>query len=482
VPLSFCDQFYGSEPITSCRPNDKDRKMARKTSADIRAELLEHTTSAQALVDIAKEADRDLDQDEESLFNEYSAKIESSKAELAKVEEFEAKRRQLAELQVMQAQPLAPIGGVSVKSASDRLKAHHRLGPLRAFKGNDGPRDAYDCGMWLRAVVARANRQSDEEAEARVATRGWDVRATATEGSSTAGGYLVPAPMANAIIDVRALAGVSRQLCRVMPMTSETLNVPRKTAGTTVYYPGEAAATTASDQTWGQIALSVKKRAILSKISQELRDDAIISIVDDLVSQMGLDFAIKEDSELIDGDGTSTYGGEVGLLAAIGSAGLYTPANGAGLSVWSGFTLTEFANTMAKLPSRYQARGPVWVCSSEFYWGVMWRLLASAGGNTVMHVEGGPSAAPAFMGKRVYLTDHMPQATATSTVSALYGSFNDAVMIGDRGGVSIKQSEHLNFDQDVLAVLATTRYDINVHDSGDASNAGAYVGLKTAAS
>jgi HK97 family phage major capsid protein len=76
----------------------------------------------------------------------------------------------------------------------------------------------------------------------------------------------------------------------------------------------------------------------------------------------------------------------------------------------------------------------------------------------------------------------MPQATATSTVSALYGSFNDAVMIGDRGGVSIKQSEHLNFDQDVLAVLATTRYDINVHDSGDASNAGAYVGLKTAAS
>jgi HK97 family phage major capsid protein len=453
--------------------------MARKTSADIRAEIADYTASAQALLDIAKEADRDLDEGEESHFNDIHAKLETAKAELEKAEAFEAKRRQIAEMQLQQREQVAPVGGI--KSKGD-VRVHHRLGPVKAFKGPDATRDAYDCGMWLRAIVARGNRQVDEEAEARVATRGWSINATATEGSSTAGGYLVPAPMSNAIIDVRALAGVSRQLCRIMPMTSETLNVPRKTAGTTVYYPGEAAATTASDQTWGQIALSVKKRAILSKISQELRDDSIIAIVDDLVSQMGLDFAIKEDSELIDGDGTSTYGGEVGLLAAIGSAGLYTPANGAGLSVWSGFTLTEFANTMAKLPSRYQARGPVWVCSSEFYWGVMWRLLAAAGGNTVMHVEGGPSAAPAFMGKRVYLTDHMPQATATSTVSALYGSFSDAVMIGDRGGVSIKQSEHLNFDQDVLAVLATTRYDINVHDSGDASNAGAYVGLKTAAS
>lgn len=460
--------------------------MARKTSADIRAEIADFHASAQAIIEMAQEANdgegRDLTPDENTSFNDFTAKMEAAQASLAEAEEFESRKRKIAETAVMLSQPLAPIGGTSVRGAADRLRVHNRLGQLRAFKGPDGPRDAYDCGHWLRCVVARANRQNDEEAEARVATRGWEVKAIATEGSPTGGGYLVPTPMSNAIIDVRALAGVSRQLARVMPMTSETLTVPRKTAGTTVYYPGEAGSTTASDQTWGQIQLTAKKRAILSKISQELRDDALIAIVDDLVSQMGLDFAIKEDSEFVNGDGTSTYGGERGLLNLLGAGGVYTPANSTGKSVWTGLTMAEFNLTQAKLPSRYQARGTAWLCSSEFYYGVMLPILAAGGGNTMAMLEAGGAMVPAFMGKRVYITDQMPRTTATSQVSALFGSFSDAAMIGDRGGVSIKQSEHLNFDQDVLAVLATTRYDINVHDSGDGSNAGAYVGLSTAAS
>lgn len=456
--------------------------MARKTSADIRAEIAELTASAQALLDIAKEKDRDLDADELEQFNDYSAKLESAKAELDKTEEFEARKRQIAEMQVLQSNPTAPVGGIAVRGAADRLRVHHRLGPMRAFKGSDAPREAYDCGMWLRAVVARKRNEVDEEAEARVATRGWSIKNIATEGSPTGGGYLVPTPMSNAIIDVRALAGVSRQIARIIPMTADTLTQPKKTTGTTVYYPGETGSSTASDQGWGQINLVAKKRSILSYVSQELRDDALIAIIDDLVSQMGTDFAVKEDAELVNGDATSTYGGEVGLLASLGTAGVYAPANGGGKSVWTGLTLTEFSQTMAKLPSRYQARGTSWLCSSEFYYGVMWNLLAAAGGNTVMHVEGGPSAIPMFMGRRVWLTDQMPRTTATSQVSALYGSFGDAVVIGDRMGITIRQSEHAKFEQDVLGVLATSRYDINVFEGGDASNAGAYVGLKTAAS
>ena len=460
--------------------------MAMKTSADVRAEIDEYKASAQAILDMAEAANdgagRELNEGEKQSFNEFTDKLKASEEELKTTLEFEARRRQLAEAAVRAAQPVPVIPGTQAKHANERVVAQHRLGPIRSFKGPNAANDAYDCGMFLRVLVARANRTNDEEAEARVAARGWDVRAVATEASPSGGGYLVPTPMSNAIIDVRALAGVSRQLARVMPMTAETLTVPRKTAGTTVYYPGENASVTASDQTWGQIQLTAKKRAILSKISQELRDDAIIAIVDDLVSQMGLDFAIKEDAEFVNGDGTSTYGGERGLLNLLGSAGLATPSNGTGKSVWTGLTMTEFTATMAKLPSRYQGRGTAWLCSSEFYYGVMLNVLAAAGGNTISMLEQGGAMVPAFLGKRVFLTDQMPRTTATSQVSALYGSFSDAAMIGDRGGVTIKQSEHLNFDQDVLAVLATTRYDINVHDSGDSSNAGAYVGLKTAAS
>lgn len=455
--------------------------MARKTSADFRVELADITDSQQAILDIAKEADRDLTADEQQDFDDLHAKMQGIKAGLQTAEEFEAKRRELAEIRQMQSQPTAPIGGLATRGAAAAQNIQHRLGPIKSFSGSNSARDAYDCGMWLRAVVARGQRQVDESAEERVATRGWQIQHVATEGSPTGGGYLVPAPLSNAIIDVRALAGISRQLCRVVPMTSETQDIPKKTGGLTVYYPGEGNATTASDQTWAQVHLTAKKRSILSKISQELRDDALISIVDDLASQMGTDFAVKEDAELFKGDGTSTYGGVTGLLAAQGAGGLFTPANGVGLSVWSGLTNTEITATMAKLPDKYWQYSPSWACSSVFYFTVLEKLKATAGGNDMVTLTNGQTR-HAFLGYPVYFTNQMPTATAVSTVSLLFGAFNQAAIIGDRGGVTIKQSEHLNFDQDVLAVLGTTRYDINCHDVGDGSNAGAVVGLKTAAS
>jgi HK97 family phage major capsid protein len=87
-----------------------------------------------------------------------------------------------------------------------------------------------------------------------------------------------------------------------------------------------------------------------------------------------------------------------------------------------------------------------------------------------------------FLGYPVYFTNQMPTSTAAATVAALFGAYSQAAVIGDRMGITIAQSEHLGFAEDVLAVRATTRYDINVYDSGSATanDVGAYVGLKTA--
>lgn len=463
--------------------------MAQKTSTDWLAEKSEWHSSATAILEIAQEANdgagRDLTAEEKSAFDDYTAKMEAAEEGHKAALEFEARKRRVAEAAVELSQPRPMIPGTADRGAEGRTRACHRIGKLRAFtQHQDNERNAQnarDVGFWLRAIVARGNRQIDEEAEKVVAARQWDIRNVATEGSPTGGGFLVPTPLSEAIIDVRALAGVSRSLARVLPMTAETLDIPKKTAGTTVYYPGEAASTTASDQSWGSVKLTAKKRAILSKISQELRDDALIGVVDDLASQMGTDFAVKEDAEFFKGDGTSTYGGVTGLLAAQGSAGIYTPANGVGLSVWSGLTNTEITSTMAKLPDKYWQYGCSWACSSVFYFSVMLKLQAAAGGNDMVTLANGQKV-HSYLGYPVFFTNQMPTATAVSTVSLLFGAFNQAAIIGDRGGVTIKQSEHLNFDQDVLAVLGTARYDINCHDVGDSSNAGAVVGLKTAAS
>src|SRR5690606_25563152 len=101
----LCRFFLSSSAFhLSCRPHDKDKKMARKTSADFRAELADLTDSSQALLDIAKEEDRELTPEETDLFEETMARIEDVKTGLASAEKFEAQKRELAELRSMQSQ------------------------------------------------------------------------------------------------------------------------------------------------------------------------------------------------------------------------------------------------------------------------------------------------------------------------------------------------------------------------------------------
>jgi HK97 family phage major capsid protein len=456
--------------------------MARKTSADIKAEIAEQADNAEALLAVAKEQERDLSPDELTEFNGFSANIEALRVEQDAAEQFESKRKLIAEVRAQQLQAPVLQTGISGRSAANRLQAQVRCAPLRAFKGEQGQRDALDCGYWMRALVARMYRQQDDEAEQRVTTRGWQhllKRGTATEGNPGGGGYLVPTPLSNAIIDIRAAAGISRQVARVIPMTANDLSIPKKLSGTTVYYPGEAGAITPSDQTWGQIALNAKKRAILSYVSNELRDDALINVMDDLASQMGQDFAVKEDAEFINGDGTSVYGGEVGLVSAIGSAGVSTAATGH--DTWPELDLPDITAAMGMLPSKWRAYGPSWICSASFYHTAMVRLLLAASGNRVADLEGGPGSRPTFAGYPVYFTDLLPTTTAAATVVALFGAFSQAVVIGDRTGIRIDQSEHAAFENDVVAIRGTTRYDILVHEPGTSSVVGAYVALKTAA-
>lgn len=360
-----------------------------------------------------------------------------------------------------------------------------RIGRLKAFAGDKAEQNAYDCGMWLRALIAKARNERDERAEQKIKHLGWSIWSAHTEGDPTKGGYTVPDPLASAIINYRELSGISRQISRVLPMTADTLDIPKKTGSTTVYYPGEASAITESEQTFGRVQLTAKKRAVLSKISQELSDDAIINIIDDLAMEIGSDLAIQEDNELVNGDGTSTYGGVTGLLSAIGSAGVQDADTGE--DTWDELDIQDFTAMMSKLPAKHRAAGPVFLCAPSFYDSVIMKLMATAGVNTIQQFEQGGAGAGRgvgpggrFLGYPVYFTDQMPTATAASTVSCLFGAFQRAVMIGDRLGVRIALSPDFAFNEDVITVRATTRYDIVVHEPGTASAAGAYVALKTA--
>lgn len=451
-----------------------------KKSDEIRQKIAALTDEAQALHNVAEKENRDLTDEESTRWNAIMAadtgELAKSETELASAVAHEQEVSRLRTMRMAQIQPQADDFLPSTPRANAQPQVFHRLAKLNAFKGDEAAADAYAVAMWLRSLKGHLSGNRDEKAEKWIqAKRGWDIRATATEGTPSEGGYTVPTPLSNAIIDVRELAGVSRKVADIEPMTSNTLDVPKLVSGATVYYPGEAGAITASDAVWGSVGLTAKKRACLSYVSQELQDDSAIAIVDKLASYFGTNLGVQEDNEFINGDGTGTYGGEVGLLSAI-HASAVAQATATSEDTWAELTIANHTAAMGKLNSKYWPWGTAWICSAQYYYQVMVRLMLAGGGNGVAQIEQGPGGQPMFLGSPVFFTGQMPTSTATATVCALFGAFNQAVKIGTRSVIRIAYSDQFKFDEDRTAIRATTRYDINVHES----NAdGPYTAVKT---
>jgi HK97 family phage major capsid protein/HK97 family phage prohead protease len=355
-------------------------------------------------------------------------------------------------------------------------------GRLKAFKSE---RAAYQSGKFLQAVLGK-----DENAMRYCKDQGL-IRSQSGEVNS-AGGALVPTEFENAIIDLRVEYGVFRANANVVPMSSDVKIRPRRNSGLTAYFVGSGDAITESEKTWDNVSLVAKKVGVLAKYESELNEDAIISIADDLVNEIAYAFSQKEDECGFNGDGTSTYGGIVGVREKLkGLSG--TVANIAGLQVASGnayseIVLGDLQGLIGRLPQfARRAGGNKFYCSQQFYATVLTKLAQAVGGVTYSEISG--ALQPTFFGVPVEITEVMPSVEANSQVCLLYGNLAMAAMMGDRRGIEISMSDShsTDFASDVMAVRGTQRFDINVHDVGNASGtaserlAGPIVGLITAA-
>jgi HK97 family phage major capsid protein len=92
------------------------------------------------------------------------------------------------------------------------------------------------------------------------------------------------------------------------------------------------------------------------------------------------------------------------------------------------------------------------------------------------------------LGYPVEFSQVMPSTEANSQVCAVLGDFSKGAAFGDRQQESIAFSEHATiggenvFERNQIAIRGTERFDIVVHDVGDANDAGPIVGLQTAGS
>jgi len=435
-------------------------------------------------------ASDELTDEQQARFDELNADVEKLNKRIEATETLLTKK---AEMEADEVKPTpAPAAKIISQLEKGEPKADKETkivvpatvktwGKLNSFKTVE---DAYSAGQWYLAVAG--NKRSQEWC----AEHGMPIQYFGgtghQEGANTTGGYLVPDQLDNSIIDLKVEYGAFRRNANVVQMTSDVIQRPRRTGGLTAYFVGESAAGTESTKSWDKVQLIAKKLMALTKISSELREDAIISIADDLTREIAYAFAYKEDYCGFLGDGTSTYGGITGISTKLSSLNGVDEGGGmilAAGNLFSEVTVGDLGRCVGKCPT-YARAGAKWYCSPVVHDAVIQRLLYAGGGNTGKDLEG--KWQPKALGYPVELVEVMPSSDSNSQIMLLFGNLQQAAMMGDRRQTTIAFSDtavvdsQSVFEQDEIAVRGTERFDINVHDVGSASAAGPVVCLISA--
>jgi len=392
-----------------------------------------------------------------------AAEMENDNMDTAQIEEAVAKsvRKTLAE------QVTSKAFGVSATIDAPWEKARV-YGGVKHLKSKEA---AWKFGTWCLAAMGHgpSTAHCKNHGISLIRTKGH------TEGVNSAGGFLVPDEFENEIISLREQYGVFRRNARVMPMGGDVRRIPKRTSTVTAYFVGEASAITESQQSFDNVQLVAKKLGVLTTVSSELNEDAVVNIGDDIANEIAYAFSLKEDDCGFNGDGTSTYGGIVGLSAALSDA-TYQISDGS-QTAYSGVTLAELAAGLRKLPAWAGQRNNIKVyCSKQAYHAIFERLALNAGGNNATDIANGLTQ-PKWYGYPVEFAQVIPVTESAGATFAYIGDLQQACIFGDRRANSIAFSDSaLNaFEQDEIAVRGTERFDIVCANVGGSSSYGAMV-------
>jgi HK97 family phage major capsid protein len=424
--------------------------------------------------------------------DELEAMAGKSEAEGFKQDVYDALKEKIADLQtqltrVEEAEKVAaslatPVAGQDRLTPSAPPSAHKLYGKLKNFQDREiagqtvrAVDQAYVVGQWFKATIF-----GNAEALDWCKSRGVPVTKAQGENVDNAGGFLVPEELLATIIVLREECGVFRQECQVVPMGSDTLNWPRRVGGLTAYFTGENQAVTESQAQWDAVNLTAKKLGALTRMSNEIAEDAVVSIADWLVGEIAYAFAAKEDASGFSGDGTSNYGGIRGLNAIFSdgnhAAGTYQVSS----ATLTSLVAADFNGVMGLLP-QYALKSAKWYMSQQMFYSAAAAVMAKGGGNTPQTLATLIDPLnPRLLGFPVKIAQQLPIVTPGSGQMMFYfGDLSKSSALGERRGVTIKRSDHRYFENDQIGLLGTERFDINNHDLGSATVAGPLVAAKS---
>ncbi|NBE05936.1 phage major capsid protein [Paragemmobacter ruber] len=293
-----------------------------------------------------------------------------------------------------------------------------------------------DLGL---TVIALAQSKGDRDKAVTLLEREGHsgLAATLNTGTESAGGVLVPRPMAETMIELlRARVVVRNAGARVVPMPAGQLRHARQNGAATAGYSAENAAITPSEPTTDKIDQTFKKLTGLVPVSNSLlrfTTQTALLVRDDLLAVM----ARREDLAFIRGDGSANT--PTGIRS-------WTPGGNIQTAVANTFAAVDVA--LRTLVSRV-ADGdvpmvrPGWIMRAgtrEFL-----GSLRDALGNLAY-----PSinATGTLFGYPIYTTSQIPNnlGAGTNQTEVYFADFNE-VMIGDASALTLSVSTEAAYVQ-----------------------------------
>jgi HK97 family phage major capsid protein len=429
---------------------------------------------AQGLVAAADTENRELTDKESVRMDLVQDEIDSI-TNAIKIAENENRRERLLKQEALMVQPAerkVPPGPYTDRIVMSDIKVYPKrrsTGPLRGF---DSEHQAFAAGQWIKAQLG-----GDEKARQWC---GWNLPETRVlvTTNNTSAGYLVPEQFESAIITNREDWGIARMNCTVVGMGSDRLTIPKWSSSPTATWVTEGGALTAADPTYSQVQLTASKLTRLTRVSSEMFQDSAIDLAAWLAMDIGRSFAEAEDDAWINGDGSATYGGILGIRTifntnqATYAGAVQATAN---TDTYSEVALADFDALMAVLPSYAIANAKFYI--SQYGFSRAMEAVAFAVGTNTHDLSSG--FASQWMGYPVIKANKMVASNASQDNEAmiLFGDMPAACLLGDRRAIRLATLTELYAATDEVGIMATERIDIACHGAGDATNAGPVVAL-----
>jgi HK97 family phage major capsid protein len=345
----------------------------------------------------------------------------------------------------------------------------------RAFPGAGPETEAryQRAGQWLLATIFDNDRAATWCKQNAVA-----IVKAAGESIGSGGGFVVPADLANAILDLRDSFGAFRRRARIVPMASDNTSVPRRPGGTGAFFIGENMASTETLANVDRIDLTAKKIGSLIRLSSEIEEDSIVDVVDFVANEIAFAFAAKEDDCAFNGDGTSAYGKMrgIGTIVLDGNHAQAKVTAASGDNTFLTLTSTDLGNLMSSVRAA-AVPNAAWFCSQTCFAQTFCRLAGGTGYLPMSMTDG--ILTPHYLGFPVILTQKLPliSTTLSGKVMLAFGDMYLGGALGQRRSITLARSADRYLDQDQIAVLGTERFHAVVHDLGDNTNLGALAAL-----